>query len=338
MKLFGTLPTGEEIYRYKLSTSEAEAEIISYGATIRSFRPFGREIIGGFATLEDYMARGKYYGASVGRVCNRIAGASFEMDSKIYELTRNNGESCLHGGSDGYHDKAWELIEKTESSVTLGYTSPDGQSGFPGEVRVRAEFRLEGSSLSVTYRAVPARKTPIMITSHGYFNLTGFETDVLDHTLLMHANEYTEIGSDKIPTGRHVQLVGSPLDFTVPRKIGEKIGESPMGYDHNFILSPSTFISHGGRSLGLAAEVYAGDMCLITYTDQPGIQLYVPTREMAIPLKDGKRQPAHGAFCLEAQIEPNCVKRGVGFVDAGCEYVSTTVYTAKRINTGADIQ
>ena len=331
MEIFGILPTGEEIYSFKLKSDNAEAEIISYGATLRSFCPFGQEIAGGFATLDEYVARGKYYGASVGRVCNRIVGGAFEMDGVRYELSKNNGEHCLHGGSDAYHDKPWQPISYSDNSVTLGYTSPDGQSGFPGEVNIRVTFELVGSSLSVTYRALPTKKTPIMITSHGFFNLAGFGNDVLDHTLRIYATDYTEVDDKRFPTGRRIPVADTFLDFTAPRKIGDRIGESPVGYDHNFILSPSEFISHGGRDLGLAAEVLSNGIKLSAYTDQPGMQLYVPMREHSLPQKDGSRQVAYGAFCLEMQIEPDCVRRGIGFVEAGEEYVSTTVYAAERI-------
>lgn len=331
MRIFGTLPTGEEIYEFTLRSGDASASIISYGATLRSLRVFGREVVAGFDTLDDYMQNRTFHGATVGRVCNRIVGGTFTMDGRTYELTKNNGGlHCLHGGSDGYSNKAWEVLSHADRSVTLGYTSPDGQSGFPGEVRIEATYTLTGTALTVHYRAVPKAKTPIMLTNHAYFNLGGFGCEVLNYTLKVYAEDYSEVGADRLPTGRRVSVAQTPLDFSSPRRIGERMAESPIGYDHNFVISPTSHRESEYGKLGLAAEVRGEGICLKAYTNQPGVQLYVPKSEVKTPLRGGVRQIAYGAFCLEAQIEPDCVSRGIGFVDAGEVYESTTVYEATR--------
>lgn len=332
MELFGRLASGEEIYKFTLRSGASMAEVITLGASLRSFKPYGKEILGGFSTLEEY-ASGTFFGASVGRVCNRIVGGSILIDGTRYELSKNNGEHCLHGGEDRFNTKAWDVISYTDSSVKLGYTSPNGQSGFPGEVKVTAEFRLVGADLSVEYRGVPDKKTPIMITSHGFFNLEGFDHDVLSHVVRIYADECTEVDSSRLPTGIRAPVAETFLDFRMPRTLGERIDESPVGYDHNYILSPTSFIESNGRSLGLAAEVSAGNLKLSAYTDQPGMQLYVmmtPPKKTPID-KTGAAYIRHGAFCLESQIEPNCVSRGIGLIDAGEEYVSTTLYKVERI-------
>ena len=332
MELFGKLPGGEEIYKFTLRSGDSTAEVISYGASLRSFKPFGKEILGGFGTLDEYTG-GTYFGASVGRVCNRIVGAEITIDGIRYQLSKNNGEHCLHGGEDRFNIKAWDVISYSDSSVKLGYTSPDGESGFPGEVRVSAEFRLCGSDLAVEYRAIPDKKTPIMITSHGFFNLEGFERDVLSHKVRMYADECTEVDSSRLPTGGRMAIAGTFLDFSEARAIGERIDESPVGYDHNYILNPTEFIEMADRRLGLAAEVSAGDLKLSAYTDQPGMQLYVMmTPPKKTPLdKTGAAYIKNGAFCLEAQIEPDCARRGIGLINAGEEYISTTLYRVEQI-------
>lgn len=331
MELFGTLPMGEKIYKFTLKSDTSEAEVISYGARLASFRPFGREITAGFDTLDEYMLDRSYHGATVGRVCNRTVGATFVMDGVRYLLTKNNGEHCLHGGADNFSDKPWQVLGYDDSSVRLGYTSPDGQSGFPGEVRVMAEYKLDGAALTVKYTAVPSAKTPIMITNHAYFHLGGFDADVRSYRLRIWADELSEVSPERLPTGKHISVVGTPLDFREPRTIGERIADSPIGYDHNFILSPTEWREVGGCRVGLAAEITGDGLVLRAYTDQPGMQLYVPKNELKRPLREGHIQAAEGAFCLEAQIEPNCAGLGRGFVDAGEVYVSTTVYEAKMI-------
>ena len=332
MELFGILPSGEKIYKFTLKSGDSSAEVITLGASLRSFKPNGREILGGFATLEEY-ATGTFFGASVGRVCNRIVGGAITIDGTVYELSKNNGEHCLHGGEDRFNTKAWEVISYTDSSVKLGYISPDGQSGFPGEVSVSAEFRLNGTDLSVQYRAIPNKKTPIMITSHGFFNLEGFDHDVLSHVVRIYANEYTEVDETRLPTGRRARVSGSFLDFSEPHMIGERIDESPVGYDHNYILNPTKFIEAEGRRLGLSAEVSSGNMRLSAYTDQPGMQFYVMMNTpKKTPIdKTGAAYVRNGAFCLESQIEPDCARRGIGFIDAGEEYISTTLYSVEIV-------
>lgn len=331
--LFGTLPGGEEIYSFSLKSECATAEIISLGATIASFMPYGREIIGGYETLEEYLPYNDYHGATVGRVCNRIVGGSFTMDGVVYELTKNNGEHCLHGGNDAYHKKAWDVIEYGTDFVRLGYISPDGQSGFPGEVKIEARFTLIGAALAVEYTAVPSKKTPIMLTTHGFFNLDSYQGSVEEHRVRIYADEYSEVSEARLPTGRRVPVVGTALDFTEPRMIGERIADSPIGYDHNFVLKPESFIECHGKSLGLVAEVWGRELKLTAYTDQPGIQFYVlANKNLTAPtLRGGVKQTQFSSFCIEPQIEPNCVQRGVGFCEAGEVYSAMIVYDVERI-------
>ncbi|MBR2930381.1 MAG: galactose mutarotase [Clostridia bacterium] len=328
MELFGVLPSGESIYKFTLRSAAAEAEIISYGAAIRSFSAFGRDIVGGSETLGQYLTGHAYFGTTVGRVCNRIVGGRLVIDGETVELTKNNGEHCLHGGTDGYHNKPWEVISHTPSSVTLGYLSPDGQSGFPGNLKITARFCLEGSRLSVIYRAVSDKKTPVMLTSHGFFNLSSFERDVLSSRAIIYADEVTEVDEKRLPTGRHIPVKDSFLDFTSEHSFGERIEESPVGYDHNYILKPTVFSEVEGIRVGLAAEVRGEGLCLKAYTNQPGMQLYVMKNppKSTPTVKNGRALLPNGAFCLEAQIEPDCVSRGIGFIDAGEEYVSAVAY------------
>ncbi len=331
--LFGTLPTGENIYKFTLENECASAEIISRGATITSFKPFGKEIIAGFDTLGDYLMCKTYHGATIGRVCNRIVGASFEMGGTVYELTRNNGEHCLHGGSDGFHDKAWQIIDYGRDFVELGYLSPDGQSGFPGEVSVVATFTLVGAALVVEYTAIPDKRTPIMLTTHGYFNLDSFSGSVEGHLVKMHAKEYSGISAERLPTGERASVVGTPLDFTEPRSIGERVGDSPIGYDHNFIISGEHKREYKGKALRCAAEVWGKELKLTAYTDQPGVHFYVfANKNLTAPaLRGGIAQTRYSAFCLEPQVEPNCVKRGIGFYEADEVYSATIIYEVEKI-------
>lgn len=331
--LFGKLPTGEEIYTIALSSDSSSALISTRGAAIISFKPFGREIVAGFDSLDAYLTYASFYGATVGRVCNRIVGAEFEMDGRVYQLTKNNGENCLHGGSDGFNTKAWNVVEYGENYALLGYDAPDGQSGFPGNIKVRARFTLVGPRLHIEYTAIPDKRTPIMMTTHPFFNLESHATDVRGHKLKIYADRYNEIDENRLTTGRRPEVADTPFDFREPRDIGERINESALGYDHNFIINSGVKASFDGKELTLAAEVWGSELKLCTYTDQPGIQLYVTSGAPKVEriLRSGAKLGAYASFCLEPQIEPNCVKEGRGFVNAGEVYRSNIVYKADKI-------
>lgn len=332
-EVFGILPTGETVYKVTLKSGDTTAAVISYGARVISFCPFGHEIVGGFETLSDYVLGGAFHGATVGRVCNRIVGASFTMDGKVYELTKNNGENCLHGGSDPFHNKPWQLLSHSDTEAVFSYLSPDGQSGFPGNLKVTATYKLEGEALYIEYRAVPDKKTPVMITNHAFFNLDSFSGTVMGHKAKIYANEYSEITDKRLPTGRRISVEGTPFDFREPTAIGERIYESPVAYDHNFVLTGEVREELFGDELTCAAVVEGEELRLSAYTNQPGVHFYVLMRVGATaPLyKGGIVQTPFSAFCLEMQIEPNCVNLGRGFIDAGEEYVSKTVYKVDKI-------
>ena len=331
MHVFGIAPTGETIYKFTLRSEDCEAVVTSYGARLVSFRPFGVEVNAGYDTLDDYLADGSCAGGTVGRFANRIVNASFTLDGKSYELTKNNGEHCLHGGAGNFAYKVWEVVSHTASSVTLSHTSPDGEAGFPAEVRVIAEYTLSGTALVIKYTALSDKRTPLMMTNHAYFHLGGFDTPITDYTLRIWADEYSEVREDRVTTGRHLPVLGSPFDFREARKIGDRIADSPLGYDHNFILSPILYKEFSGERLGLAAEVRGEGLVFRCYTNQPGVQLYVPKNEMKRALAGGHVRAAHGAFCLEAEIDPNCVNRGRGIVEAGEEYLWCTAYEVKKV-------
>ena len=329
---YGTLKSGEEIYKFTLKSEDSTAEIISYGATIISFCPFGKEIIAAFDKVEDYETCRDYRGASVGRVCNRIAGASFEMDGVVYELTKNNGENCLHGGLDAYSHRPWDVIDYGADFVKLGLVSPDGDGGFPSRVDIEVLFRLSGAALEVSFKAVPYGKTPIMLTTHGYFNLDSIENTIEDHKFTIYADEYTEVDETKLPIGRF-PVEGTAFDFRGGKRLAEGLLERPDGFDHNFVLSSNYFISHGSIPLALAAVVDGKSLRMNTYTNQPGIQFYAQMKasEKSPILRGGIKQFGKIAFCIEPQVEPNCIKSGIGFYNKGEVYESTTLYIVEKI-------
>jgi len=326
VKYFGTLPSGEEVHLYEIGSESARLTVTDFGAAVVSLVVFGRDVVGGFDTLEGYLMDDSHQGGTIGRIANRVGGARFTMDGHEYRLPDNDNGNCLHGGC-GFDRRVWEVLEHNADSVTLGYVSADGEEGFPARVEVKATYRLEGAKLFIEYRAVPDGKTPISMTNHTYFNLDGFGGTILDHRVAIHADKYTEVDESLIPTGNQPYVEGTVFDLHSARRIGDAISEDFVGYDHNFILEYRDAIA-----LTLAAEVYGKDMYMSVLTDQPCIQFYIGNFLGNGPdFKGGIKQVKHGAFCLETQTEPNSVNAGKGFYDSGREYRHRVVYSFERL-------
>ena len=331
-RLFGN--TGDtEIYLYTLTSDCAVAEVMTRGATLVSFRPFGVDIVGGFDALEGYLADDSHQGGIIGRVANRVADATFTMDGAVYMLPDNDNGNCLHGGC-GFDYRVWTVESAKENSITLSYYSPDGEEGFPSGLAVTVTYTLEGATLMISYKATPDGKTPVALTNHAYFNLDGFGGTVKAQTIQIYADRYTEVDDMLIPNGNRPAVEGTPFDLREPHKIGERFSDNFDGYDHNFMLCPNIFKEFNNYSLGLAAVVESDNLKMSAYTDQPGIQFYTANflKQMAPEhiFHGGITPIKHGAICLEAQTEPNCINHGIGFYDAGEVYTQTTVYQVEK--------
>ena len=330
--LFGKLSDGREVHLYTLRDGDNTLRIMDYGATIVSYCPFGeRNIIGGYDELWCYEQDGSNQGATIGRVANRIEGAEFTMDGAIYMLPANNNGNCLHGGV-GFKRKIWDVLEVSDSSILLSCFSPDGDDGFPSDLTTKVRFTLENDALIISYEAIPAGKTPIALTNHSYFNLDGFGGDIKDHIICIYADKYNEINEQILPTGRKLPVDSTPFDLRTPTRLGKDFGDDFSGFDHNFVLSPKEFYEFGGAKVGLCGTLSSGGLEMRFYTDQPGVQIYTANFLCGEPdFSGGIKRIKHGAVCLEAQTEPNCVKRGEAFYDIGEVYTQTTVYEVKRV-------
>ena len=330
-KLFGTLPTGEDVYIYTLTGENALVNIMTRGATIVNFKAYGTDIVGGFDKLETYLEDTSHQGAIIGRVANRVGKAKFEMDGKVYNLPQNDNGNCLHGG-DGFDHKVWNVTDYSDTSITLEYHSFDGEEGFPAALDVKVTYTLSGTSLLIDYKAYPKGKTPIALTNHAYFNLDGFGGTIEEHSIKIYADKYTEVGEELIPNGIRPYVAGTPFDFRTPHKIGERCGKDFIGYDHNFILSPERREILFGKELALIAEVSGKELSMNVYTDQPGVQFYIGNFLGDGPdFRGNTKQVFHGAFCLETQTEPNCINHGIGFYNEGDVYTHSTVYSVKKL-------
>jgi aldose 1-epimerase len=331
-RIFGYLPSGEQIDLYTFENEAATLSIMTRGAAIQEFVVYGKSIIGGFDTLEVYLQDTSHQGAVIGRVANRIANASFTMDGVTYNLPKNDNGNCLHGG-DGFDHKVWKVEEVGEDFITMSYLSADGEEGFPSELRVFVTYKLQGSAFLIDYKAYPGGKTPIALTNHAYFNLEGFrDTTVEDCLIKIDADHYTEVDEHLIPTGNRPSVEGTVFDLRDFKKMGYACPEF-LGFDHNFMLSGALDKEIFGKKLRLAAVARGTSLELETYTDQEGVQFYMGNFLHKAPaMRWGFPALFHGAFCLETQTEPNCVNQGRGFYEAGDVYTHSVVYKVNKLD------
>src|SRR5579875_3168826 len=262
---FGKTADGIAVDQYILTNAAGmTAKIITYGAILTELDVPDRsgtlgDVVLGFDNLKDYLERNPHFGSTVGRVANRIAKGKFTLDGKEYTLAINNGPNSLHGGLKGFDKVVWKAEPKpapTGAAVELSYLSKDGEEGYPGTLAVTVVYTLTNdNALRIDYTAKTDKATPVNLTNHTYFNLAGAQSgDILDHELMIAADKYTPTDDTLIPTGEIKSVKDTPLDFTRPRRIGERIGQlrdyPGGGYDHNFVLNS------GGKELALAARVH----------------------------------------------------------------------------------
>jgi aldose 1-epimerase len=302
---------GRSVNKYIITeTAGIQVSVINYGATVTSIIVPDRngsvdDVVLGFDTLDEYINAGSYYvGGICGRYANRIAGASFRINGSMYNLAGNNGIHCLHGGFKGFDKVYWSAaVLPGEEGVAFTYTSKDGEEGFPGTMITTVTYRVENHSLHITYSAVTDKATPVNLTSHCYFNLSGSkQADILDHELQINADNYLEVDTSLIPTGYYRKVEQTAMDFRIPRTAGEAL-QQLNGFDHCWILDKKN------EELIKAAGLFhqkSGRMMTV-YTTQPGIHFY-SGHLLDGGLQHAKGDTAYGKYaglCLEAQHFPD---------------------------------
>ena len=290
------------------------AAVSTYGATLVSWQHEGTELVLGFDDAAGYeSADNPYFGCTTGRVCNRIAEGKFLLNGRQYELAVNNGPNHLHGGVQGLNRVHWRMQafgrhRNGDAWARLNYISPDGVEGYPGELDVTVEYTLTTEHvLRITYEARTDQATPVNLTHHSYFNLSGRDT-ILNHELEVVAEQYTPTDATQIPTGELAAVEGTPLDFRTPTAIGARIAalvDTPAaGYDHNYVLARP-----GIYALQRAASLHdpQSGRTLELWTEDIGLQVYTGNWLGEVAGRNGTVYPQYGGICLEAQHYPNSI-------------------------------
>lgn len=339
-KKFEAVVDGQQVRLFVLKNENGmEACITNYGARLVSLMVpnwNGRmeDVVLGYDNLEDYRTRGQNFGATVGRYVGRIKGPKFNLDGKEYQLQDDGKGYISHGGKPGFQDRIWRFIRMRRNCLILQYISPDGENGFPGQLKVRVTYTLsDNNSLDISYEATTMAPTVLNLTNHSFFNISGDLTrTVLPQSLWIDSKEIAKYDKNKNVTGEMMKVRGTPFDFSKPRQIGERINKPNEqlnitgGYDHCFKLR------HAGDINTPAAIIYDAQSgrTMTVYTTEPAIQVYTGNGLKGNQVgKGGITYQKQSAICLETMHfsdSPNQPKFPTTVLRPGEKFQSKTIF------------
>lgn len=314
---FEQVVDGKQVSLYTLTNQNGlEMNVTNYGGIVVSLLVPDKngdmvDVVTGYKTLNEYLTNPvNFFGAAIGRYGNRIGGATFTLNDKVYTLAKNNGENSLHGGEKGYWGVVWEANQVDASTLELTYLSVDGEEGYPGNLKIKIVYQLtDNNEFAIEYYATTDATTVVNLTHHSYFNLSGEGSGTInDHVMYLNSAYYTPTDAGLIPTGEIAPVAETPMDFTTPTVIGERVNADfealtlAKGYDHNWVINKQK------EGIELAAKVTSpvSNITMEVLTDQPAIQFYGGNfMDGKVSGKAGKPYNFREAFCLETQHYPD---------------------------------
>ena len=314
---FDTIIDGKDVKLYWLQNKAVKLAITNYGGRFVGLWVPDKngnltDVTVGLKSVKEYIENAEsYFGATIGRVGNRIAKGKFTLGGKAYLVPTNNGKNALHGGYNGFQDMIWEAIQPDAHTLELHYLCADMEEGFPGNLKVKVTYSLtDSNAVKMEYEATTDKLTVVNLTNHAYFNLNGEGSGtILNHPLQIFANKFTPVDEGLIPTGELRDVANTPFDFMTPHTIGERIGIDNEqltfggGYDHNYVLNETKVdgMIHAASVLGDKSGIL-----MDIYTEEPGIQFYSGNfMDSKNLLKSGAKDDFRTAFCLETQHFPD---------------------------------
>lgn len=319
---FGKMADGRAVEAVTLTNGRGvSARIIALGAAIQSVTMPDKagkreDVQGGYDTIDGYLTKPEYFGATVGRVANRIDKGRFAIDGKSYATPVNDGANSLHGGTKGFDKVLWQVVDVKNgpaASVTLRYVSPDGDMGYPGTLTTDATYSLdEENRLRIEYRATTDRPTVVNLSNHAYWNLAGVGSPrgAMGHVLTIPAERYTPVDAGLIPTGERKSVAGTVFDFRTPRAIGDRVRDARdvqikygRGYDHNWIVTDG--VTPDEHLMVRAVDPVSGRGFEL-WSNQPGLQFYSGNFfDATITGKGGQIYRMGDSIAVEPQLFPD---------------------------------
>lgn len=314
---FDTVIDGKKVGLYWIMNDGVKVAFTNYGARVvglwvKDKRDQWTDVVVGLPSTEAYIKSTEpYFGATIGRVGNRIAKGNFTLNDRSYTIPQNNGENALHGGKKGFQAVVWEVDQPTENTLKFRYDSPDMEQGFPGNLEVMVTYSVtSNNSLLIKYQATTDKTTPVNLTNHAFFNLNGEGSGtILNHLVKFDAYHYTPVDDGLIPTGEILPVVNTPFDFSDPHTIGERIDdvnqqlEFGLGYDHNFVVD--SLVEKTFKKVSTIEGDISG-IIMDVYTEEPGLQFYSGNfMKGQNTFKSGAKDDHRTAFALETQHFPD---------------------------------
>ena len=317
---FDTTVDGKNVSLYYIKADKITVAFTNYGARIVGLWVPDKDgtmtdVVVGLNSTKGYQnSTEPYFGATIGRVGNRIAKGTFTLNGKEYHVPLNNGKNSLHGGLKGFQGVVWNVEQPNDKTLVFTYTSPDGEEGFPGNLKVKVTYSVDDSqNLKMDYEATTDQNTPVNLTNHAFFNLNGEGSGtVLNHKVMINADAYTPVDDGLIPLGKQEKVAGTPFDFTTFHTIGERVEtdsqqlKNGKGYDHNFALTNNTATMHD-------AATVVGDktgIVMKVITQEPGLQFYSGNfMQGKNTFKSGAKDDFRTAFAIETQHFPDAINQ-----------------------------
>lgn len=340
---------GKQTNLYFLKNGNIKAAVTNYGGRIVGLCAPDKsgvmaDVVLGFNSIDAYLnAKEVFHGAIIGRVGNRIAKGKFTLDEEEYTLPLNNGVNHLHGGLKGFHNVVWDVKSSSDSSIVLKYLSKEGEMGYPGNLDVEVQYLLSNKNeLVISYKATTDKRTPVNLTNHAFWNLTGEGNGTINnHLLTINADAYTPVDSTLIPLAGNVPVEGTPFDFRTGKAIGTDLNQEETnvqlkhgsGYDHNFALNKPT-----SGFMSLAATVFepASGRKIEIFTQEPALQFYGGNFMDGTDIgKGGKTYNYRESFALETQHfpdSPNNSNFPSIILNPGEVYQTSSIYRFSVVN------
>ena len=315
---YATTKNKESVKKYTITNENGmSVEVINLGGIITSVKVPNKhngftDVVLGYENPEDYFENPFYFGAVIGRYGNRIANAKFSINDEVFRLEANNGPHNLHGGSNSFHTKIWDIDVVNDNTLQLNYLSKDGEEGFPGNLLATVFYTLDNdNALHINYEATTDKETVVNMTQHTYFNLSGdFANSILDHDLMLNSDHYLTTNETMIPTGELKSVEHTAFDFRNFKTLGEDINADEKdliqgcGYDHTFVVK-----GDGLRLVAIAKHQKSGRVLEILSTE-PGVQLYTGNHiNSSKNNQQGIACEKRTGFCLETQHFPDSPNR-----------------------------